>query len=48
MNESILVVEDEEALRTTLCDRLAREGYVVETAGDGEDAYEKATRLPST
>jgi two-component system, OmpR family, alkaline phosphatase synthesis response regulator PhoP len=46
MNESILVVEDEEALRTTLCDRLAREGYVVETARDGEDAYEKAIRLP--
>jgi len=46
MNESILVVEDEEALRTTLCDRLAREGYVVETAVDGEDAFEKATRLP--
>jgi two-component system alkaline phosphatase synthesis response regulator PhoP len=46
MNESILVVEDEDALRTTLCDRLEREGYVVDTAGDGEDAYEKATRLP--
>ena len=42
MNESIFVVEDEEALRTTLCDRLTREGFVVETSADGEDAYEKA------
>jgi two-component system alkaline phosphatase synthesis response regulator PhoP len=46
MNESILVVEDEEALRTTLCDRLTREGFVVETSADGEEAYEKAIRRP--
>lgn len=46
MNESIFVVEDEEALRTTLCDRLTREGFVVETSADGEDAYEKAIRRP--
>lgn len=46
MNESILVVEDEEALRTTLCDRLTREGFVVETSLDGEDAYEKAIGRP--
>jgi two-component system alkaline phosphatase synthesis response regulator PhoP len=46
MNESIFVVEDEEALRTTLCDRLTREGFVVETSADGEDAYEKAIARP--
>lgn len=46
MNESILVVDDEEALRVTLSDRLEREGFVVDTASDGEVAYEKATQLP--
>ncbi len=46
MNESIFVVEDEEALRTTLCDRLTREGFVVETSADGEDASEKAIERP--
>jgi two-component system alkaline phosphatase synthesis response regulator PhoP len=46
MNESIFVVEDEEALRTTLCDRLTREGFVVETSADGDDAYEKAIARP--
>jgi CheY-like chemotaxis protein len=30
MNESILLVEDEQVLRTTLSDRLRGEGYVVE------------------
>lgn len=42
MNESILLVEDEKALRTTLRDRLCSEGYVVETAADGNDGYDKA------
>src|SRR2546429_472108 len=46
MNENILLVEDEEALRMTLRDRLQSEGYVVDLAGDGEQGYEKATRLP--
>jgi two-component system, OmpR family, alkaline phosphatase synthesis response regulator PhoP len=46
MNESIFVVEDEESLRTTLCDRLTREGFVVETSADGEDAFEKAIARP--
>ena len=46
MNENILVVEDEEALRMTLRDRLQSEGYVVDLADDGEQGYEKATRLP--
>lgn len=46
MNENILLVEDEEAVRITLGDRLTREGFVVEIAVDGEDALDKATRLP--
>src|ERR1700757_721316 len=46
MNENILLVEDEEALRMTLRDRLQSEGYVVDAAADGEEGYEKATRLP--
>jgi two-component system alkaline phosphatase synthesis response regulator PhoP len=43
MNESILLVEDEEALRMTLTDRLESEGYRVECAGDGNEGYLKAT-----
>ncbi len=46
MNESILLVEDEEDVRTTLGDRLAREGFVLDFAADGEEALDKATRLP--
>jgi two-component system, OmpR family, alkaline phosphatase synthesis response regulator PhoP len=46
MNENILLVEDEDALRMTLSDRLRSEGYVVDLAADGEQGYEKATRLP--
>ena len=46
MNENILIVEDEEALRMTLGDRLRSEGYVVDFAMDGEEGREKATHLP--
>jgi two-component system, OmpR family, alkaline phosphatase synthesis response regulator PhoP len=46
MNENILLVEDEEALRMTLSDRLRSEGYVVDFAADGQEGFEKATRLP--
>jgi two-component system alkaline phosphatase synthesis response regulator PhoP len=46
MNESILLVEDEQVLRTTLSDRLRGEGYVVETAVDGPEGFEKAANLP--
>ena len=46
MNESILIVEDEEALRMTLSDRLLSEGYDVECAADGEDGYRRAVRDP--
>jgi two-component system alkaline phosphatase synthesis response regulator PhoP len=46
MFESILLVEDEAALRATLGDRLRGEGYVVDTAVDGLEAVEKAVNLP--
>ena len=46
MFESILLVEDEAALRATLGDRLRGEGYVVDTAVDGLEATEKATSQP--
>jgi two-component system, OmpR family, alkaline phosphatase synthesis response regulator PhoP len=46
MNESILLVEDEQALRTTLGDRLRNEGYVVETASDGNEGFDKASAQP--
>jgi two-component system, OmpR family, alkaline phosphatase synthesis response regulator PhoP len=42
MNERILVVEDEEALRITLEDRLRSEDYAVECAADGECGLQKA------
>ncbi|MFB3813164.1 MAG: response regulator transcription factor [Terriglobales bacterium] len=46
MNQRILVVEDEEALRMTLTDRLHREGYEVECAADGDQGYHRATEEP--
>ena len=46
MNENILLVEDEEALRMTLGDRLRSEGYVVDFACDGEQGLDKATGTP--
>ena len=46
MNENILLVEDEEPLRITLGDRLRSEGYSIDFAGDGDEGFDKATRLP--
>jgi DNA-binding response OmpR family regulator len=45
MPESILIVEDEPALQETLAYNLKKEGYIVETAGDGQAAVEIARRL---
>jgi len=42
MAEKILIVEDEPALQETLAYNLARQGYQVETVGDGQAALEKA------
>jgi len=46
MNERILLVEDEQALRMTLTDRLRSEGYEVESAADGDRGLKKATEEP--
>jgi two-component system alkaline phosphatase synthesis response regulator PhoP len=43
MSGTILLVEDEAALRMTLGDRLRKEGYVVDYAVDGEEGLLKAT-----
>jgi DNA-binding response OmpR family regulator len=45
MSENILVVEDEPALQETLAYTLQKEGYRVETAGDGRAALEVARRI---
>jgi len=46
MKEHILLIEDEQALQATLGLRLRGEGYVVDTANDGTDGFEKATTSP--
>lgn len=46
MPGNILLVEDEYALRMTLGDRLRKEGYTVDAAGDGEEGLAKARQLP--
>lgn len=46
MSGSILLVEDEYALRMTLGDRLRKEGYLVDYAVDGEEGLSKATQQP--
>jgi DNA-binding response OmpR family regulator len=42
MAEKILVVEDELTLQETLAYNLKNQGYIIETAGDGPSAIEKA------
>lgn len=46
MPERILIVEDEPALQDTLAYNLTRQGYEVETVGDGEAAIIAARRQP--
>lgn len=46
MRGNILIIEDEEALRMTLGDRLRNEGYTVDCAANGPEGFEKATLLP--
>jgi two-component system alkaline phosphatase synthesis response regulator PhoP len=43
---NILVVEDQQALRRVLGDRLRKDGYAVQYAETGDEGLEKATRLP--
>src|ERR1041385_3424933 len=45
MPESILVVEDEPALRDTLSYNLKKDGFSVETVGDGRAAIDSARML---
>jgi len=46
MRENILIIEDEETLRSTLSVRLRGEGYVVDSASDGIGGFDKATTQP--
>ncbi len=45
MTESILIVEDELSLQETLAYSLKKEGYIVETVGDGRMALESARKM---
>ena len=45
MHETILVVEDEPALRDTLTYNLKKDGFIVESVGDGRAALESARTL---
>lgn len=45
MPETILIVEDEPALRDTLSYNLKKDGFAIETVGDGRIALESARRL---
>ena len=45
MPEKILIVEDELALQETLAYNLKKEGYIIETVGDGRSALETARKL---
>ncbi len=43
---SILIIEDEESLRSALAVRLSSQGYEVDTAKDGSEGLDKATTFP--
>src|SRR5512140_154074 len=45
MSETILIVEDEPALRDTLSYNLKKDGFTVETVGDGRAALDSARTL---
>lgn len=42
----ILVIEDEPSLRTHVCERLSREGFVADGCGDGEEGLYLASEYP--
>jgi len=46
VKERILLVDDQQALRSSLSMRLRGEGYVVDTAADAAEGFDKATSLP--
>ncbi|MEK7482645.1 MAG: response regulator [Patescibacteria group bacterium] len=41
MAQKILIIEDEKVLMELICKKLEKEGYAVETAGDGESGLRK-------
>jgi two-component system chemotaxis response regulator CheY len=43
MHKSVLLIDDEPALRIVVGDRLRHEGYSVEYAGNGDEGLAKAT-----
>jgi DNA-binding response OmpR family regulator len=46
MKGSILLIEDEQSVQSTLGVRLRSEGYAVDIANDGTEGFEKATASP--
>jgi len=44
--ERVLIVDDSAAIRHLVADCLRRQGFVIETAVDGQDGFEKASRSP--
>ncbi len=46
MHERILVADDEKAVRESVATALKREGFLVETAGDGKSAWEALNGSP--
>ena len=46
MKGSILLIEDEQSVQSTLGVRLRSEGYAVDIANDGTEGFEKATTSP--
>ena len=47
MEVSLLLVEDDETIRETICDALQLEGFVVTTCGNGRDALNLLQRAPA-
>ena len=45
MKPKVLIVEDEQSLQETLAYNLTKEGYTVETVGDGNKALEVARKM---
>jgi DNA-binding response OmpR family regulator len=45
MAEKILIVEDEPALQETLAYTLSRQGYIIESAYDGQEALKISRRI---
>jgi two-component system phosphate regulon response regulator PhoB len=47
MEASLLLVEDDETIRETICDALQLEGFAVTTCGNGRDALNLLQRTPA-